>query len=208
MTELNNMQDILDVRDIISRVEELREEIAPWCIGWNMPGYMPDSEPSAYATWEEARDSLADEIERFADQDAESEQPEEQHEDFEEALRVLRALPEGEEFGRTVGAYHYWLSLSHNVDPDASAELAELEALLGDLSGNGGDEQWEGEWYPITLIREDYFKEYAQELAEDIGAVNADATWPNNCIDWDQAARELKHDYTSTEYGGVTYYYR
>jgi hypothetical protein len=88
------------------------------------------------------------------------------------------------------------------------SELTALESLLSDLSGNGGDEQWEGHWYPVMLIRETYFKEYAMALAEDCGAINANATWPNNCIDWEKAARQLKGDYATTEYNGVTYYYR
>ena len=81
---------------------------------------------------------------------------------------------------------------------EESEELTRLAALLEDLCGNGGDEQWKGDWYPITLIRDSYFEDYAQELADDIGAINSDATWPNNCIDWERAAREtangLYHD--------------
>jgi hypothetical protein len=87
-------------------------------------------------------------------------------------------------------------------------ELATLESLLSDLEGNGGDEEWRGAWYPATLIRESHFKDYAQELADDIGAINTEAGWPNNHIDWDAAADELLIDYTSTEFDGVTYYYR
>lgn len=91
---------------------------------------------------------------------------------------------------------------------DAKAELATLAALLEDLSGNSGDEEWRGAWYPVTLIRESHFREYAEELAEDIGAINSDAAWPNNHIDWDAAADELKVDYTTVELDGVTYWYR
>jgi hypothetical protein len=87
-------------------------------------------------------------------------------------------------------------------------ERYQLSCILSDLKGAGGDEQWRGDWYPLTLIRESYFQDYAQELAEDIGAVNRDATWPNNCIDWKQAARELQYDYTSTQIDGVTYFFR
>jgi hypothetical protein len=87
-------------------------------------------------------------------------------------------------------------------------ELATLTELLDELRGNGGDEQWKGDWYPITLVRESYFEDYAQELADDIGAINSDATWPNNCIDWERAARELQMDYASCEFDGVTYWYR
>lgn len=38
-------------------------------------------------------------------------------------------------------------------------------------------------------------EDFAQELAEEIGAVNHGASWPNNCIDWEWAAREIMYDY-------------
>lgn len=103
---------------------------------------------------------------------------------------------------------HEWDDNIPSEDFEAWNELNTLTAILNELEGNGGDEQWRGDWYPLTLIRESYFQDYAKELAEDIGAVNKDATWPNNCIDWKQAARELQYDYTSTEIDGVTYFYR
>ena len=99
-------------------------------------------------------------------------------------------------------------SAEAHAHPELVEEHAALCAIMADLAGAGGDEQWEGDWYPLTLIRESYFKDYAQELAEDIGAVNPNASWPNNCIDWDMAARDLRMDYTSTDIGGVTYYFR
>ena len=91
---------------------------------------------------------------------------------------------------------------------DENEEAFALQILLEECKGNGGDHQWRGDWYPVTLIRDSYFKEYAQELAEDIGALPKDAGWPAHCIDWDQAARELQTDYTSIDFGGVTYWVR
>ena len=88
------------------------------------------------------------------------------------------------------------------------AELTELETLLDDLKDSGGDERWEGDWYPSTLIRDSYFKDYAQQYAEDVGAIRDDVHWPCTCIDWDQAARELQMDYSATEFNGMTYWYR
>jgi hypothetical protein len=88
------------------------------------------------------------------------------------------------------------------------AELATLESLLSDLEGNGGDHDWRGNWYPITLIRDSYFEDYAQQLAEDIGAIDPNATWPLHCIDWEKAASELQMDYSQVEYDGETYWYR
>lgn len=94
------------------------------------------------------------------------------------------------------------------LDEDESGELVTLRALLDELKGNGGDEQWRGDWYPVTLIRDSYFVDYAQQLAEDIGAVDPQAGWPTYCIDWERAARDLRMDYTSVEFDGVTYWTR
>ena len=61
-----------------------------------------------------------------------------------------------------------------------------------------------------TLVHEDYFQEYAEELAADIGAIDHRPRdrWPYTCIDWEQAAEELKQDYSVIDIRGGTYYYR
>ena len=59
-----------------------------------------------------------------------------------------------------------------------------------------------------TMIPASDFAAYAQELAEEIGAIDPDAKWPVYCIDWERAARELKMDYTSVQVNGTTYYFR
>jgi hypothetical protein len=89
------------------------------------------------------------------------------------------------------------------MEENETEELAMLLALQDEAAGYAPD--WE---YGATLIRDSYFKEYAQELADDIGAIPNDAAWPLTCIDWDQAARELQQDYTSVEFDGVTYWVR
>jgi hypothetical protein len=97
---------------------------------------------------------------------------------------------------------------SDGDDNEDREELATLVGILDDLKGNGGDEQWRGDWYPTTLIRETYFEDYARELAEDIGAIDKDAAWPDRHIDWEAAAQELLQDYQETDIEGTTYYYR
>jgi len=59
-----------------------------------------------------------------------------------------------------------------------------------------------------TLIRDDYFETYAQELAEDCGIIGLHHRWPLNHIDWRAAAEELKQDYTSVDFGGEEYWVR
>ena len=49
------------------------------------------------------------------------------------------------------------------------AALEELRGLLSELAGYGGDGQFEGDWYPSTLIHYDYFETAMDELLEDIG---------------------------------------
>lgn len=140
---ISNSDDLIDVRDVIDRVEELRAE------------------------WTEAT--------------------------------------EGDDPTDYLLSEDDWLV---GLAEDDAAEAAILTDLLGELCGNGGDHQWQGDWYPVTLIRDSYFVEYAQELAEDIGAVPSDASWPACCIDWERAARDLQMDYTAVDFDGVTYWTR
>jgi len=145
--DISNSDDIIDIRNVIERVEQLHDEL--------QDGANPPIGPKALALWFQA----------IADDDA------------------------------------------HTLQ-DAARELLTLTALLDDCKGNGGDEQWQGDWYPVTLIRDSYFRDYAEELADDIGAINRDALWPCNCIDWDETADQLKQDYTTVEFDGVTYWVR
>lgn len=85
------------------------------------------------------------------------------------------------------------------------AEFMQIKAILDGLCGNGGDEQWRGDWYPVTLIRDSYFESYMDEMLEDCGEI------PKNLpsyltITVDYVA--LQMDYTSVDIEGVTYWYR
>lgn len=125
MDDINNREDILDVRDIIARVEEL----------------------------EDARDE-----DRLSDEEVEE------------------------------------------------GELDTLTALLDAMKGYGGDEQWRGDWYPVTLIRDSHFEEAMDELLEDIGVLKLDSLPGYLTVTVNYAA--LQQDYSSVEFDGVTYWYR
>lgn len=81
-------------------------------------------------------------------------------------------------------------------------ELTALQDLAEECEGF---DDWE---YGATLIRESYFEDYARELAEDIGAITGDESWPLNCIDWEKAAEQLGVDYSEVTFDGVTYFIR
>jgi hypothetical protein len=90
------------------------------------------------------------------------------------------------------------------------AELDEftiLQTTLEELNGNGGDEQWRGDWYPVTLIAESYFTDYAKEMLEDCGTIPSDLPW-YVAVDWEETASNIKVDYSEIEIGGTTYFYR
>jgi hypothetical protein len=82
----------------------------------------------------------------------------------------------------------------------------ELESLMEFC--NDGEEYCSSWRYGSVLIRDSYFEDYARYLAEDLQTVSNDVSWPGNCIDWEQAARELQQGYTSLEWSGVIYWIR
>lgn len=88
-------------------------------------------------------------------------------------------------------------------DSDEARELKALRSLAEEAEGYCSDWQ-HGE----ALIRDSHFEEYAKQLAEDIGAISGEEKWPCSCIDWERASDELKQDYTSVEFDGVTYWTR
>lgn len=88
-------------------------------------------------------------------------------------------------------------------DYEEVEELAKLIALRDEAKGYCPD--WD---HGATLINEEYFEKYAQELAQDTGSLNRETSWPFTHIDWESAADELKQDYTAVDFDGTTYYVR
>lgn len=70
-------------------------------------------------------------------------------------------------------------------------------------------EQYTSEWDDgAYMIADNHFEDYAQELAEDTGAIDRKAKWPLTHIDWDAAAEELKYDYAEVTIAGRSYWVR
>ncbi len=87
------------------------------------------------------------------------------------------------------------------LDEDEAERLRALRDLRDEIGS---------EWsYGETMIPVEDFEDYAQELADDIGAwPHPEASWPLTHIDWAAAARKLAHDYTQVEWEGRSYYVR
>jgi antirestriction protein len=108
------------------------------------------------------------------------------------------ALMDREGFGDLIGEYTQLsrvAEIAQAIEEHGEAFLVYWSEIVGDLQDKDiadAIEQFEeafcGEY--------DSLRDYAEELAEDIGAIDHDAGWPMNCIDWDRATRELSMDYS------------
>ena len=83
----------------------------------------------------------------------------------------------------------------NGFDEDAFLAYADLLGSVEDALESFAD-AYQGEF--------DSDEQFAQNLAEEIGAIQGEVSWPYTCIDWAHAARELMYDYCS-ESG---YYFR
>jgi antirestriction protein len=186
----DNMDDIIDSRDVIKRIEELQGEresleddrvSATSDLGnaaFNV-GHWSGKDAGDFGGWHG--------LIEFANKSAETITEQNTVYELKEAVEAERAA---------IAALKEW-------DDENTEELDALVDLQDQCEGYCSD--WRS---GAVLIRETYFEDYAQQFAEDIGAIDSEARWPNNCIDWEAAARELRMDYTSVEFDGITYLLR
>jgi hypothetical protein len=174
--DISNSDDIIDSRDLESRIEELDDEQTALIDEYNEA--------------KEEADELADDT----------------GEEWRATERLCNAIN---------ALSSYW-----DITPEEVADA--IAALDNPADAFNGNEELHAlkefrdelepycpDWrYGVTIIRESYFTDYAEELANDIGAVKSDAGWPNAHIDWEAAAEALKIDYTSGDFDGVTYWAR
>ncbi|QIK18319.1 hypothetical protein G7968_07695 [Ralstonia solanacearum] len=90
---------------------------------------------------------------------------------------------------------------------DEGQELTKLKALAEQCEGYG-------DWgHGETLIHEDHFVKYIEELIDDCYSLPKELTsgnWPYRhiTIDYEAAAEEAKVDYTEVDFDGQTYFLR
>ena len=107
--------------------------------------------------------------------------------------------------------YEFLESAGYNLpisgDQALIDECKQLEGILSELAGAGGDEEWRGDWYPLLLIKHEYFTEYTKEMLEDCGYIPKDfSSWI--AIDWEKTAEAVKEDYSLITIGAEDYWYR
>ena len=110
----------------------------------------------------------------------------------------------------TIQAYEIQDRIKYLEDFEEDDELEDYEIdELNELRALAEEIGWQALDDGVMLINECYVAEYAEEFAEDIGAVDTDNfNWPYYWIDWDKAGEALMMDHTSVEFEGVTFYYQ
>ena len=93
----------LDAVDFYEIAGNIISEIPLYAIGYNMPGYMPDSEPSIFLDYFDAQRALAELIR----EGGESEELDET--ETEKLADAVECEKDGVEIGITFGKFHYWL---------------------------------------------------------------------------------------------------
>lgn len=91
--------------------------------------------------------------------------------------------------------YNIWEFAEAFAECDQEIEVVEA-ALECDINPSDIDEAYQGEY------KDD--EDFAFEMANSLGAIDKNASWPMNCIDWDQAAKDLMMDYSESN----GYYFR
>jgi len=226
--QITGKEKTLNSRDIIERIEELQEkrDSAQFVVGWNMAGYLPDSEPLRFETADEAAQYLAQEMRERADmieEGADLDGPDDNGRDDSEEpradvaeMRALRdwadalrdwadalELHDSGEWANTLQGIAYWIKENPmgDLDADEEEELEELEKLAEECEGYA-------DWHHgETLISRDYWHAYTEDLIDDCYEMpkemkSGNWPWRHVTLDIEAAANDLEQDYTSVEIFG------
>ena len=124
------------------------------------------------------------------------EELEEEHDSLQSALEDAKDEENDEAIEEAFDAIAMWRN-------DNKEEYEELLELAKD------GEKYSSDWsYGSTLIHDNHFREYAEELAEECCDMKSASEWPFCCIDWNLASDALKIDYTEIDFGGESYWIR
>lgn len=99
---------------------------------------------------------------------------------------------------------------SESYDSKLMGELFEYFEILEDCHNPEAMEAYLLEGYEASDFDEAFAGEFdndeafAYDLAEQLDCIDKKASWPQTCIDWEQAAREIMYDYHSIG----NYYFR
>jgi len=111
-------------KELAAAGEPVEPTRTAYIAGWNMPGYMPDSEPVQFDDADEAWEYIADSMEEHADSLEDSTAD---NADNVAALRICaEVLRVGDgEFGITIAGWHYWVTAEPVPNEEAEQQCLE-----------------------------------------------------------------------------------
>jgi multidrug efflux pump subunit AcrA (membrane-fusion protein) len=183
MANVSKGDDYIDSRDVITLVDELTNDRE---ICKDSVDGAQEALGEAQTAYDEAKEAL--DLLSFND---DREEAQKAYDEAQSALEVAQT-----DYDNAKADLEEW------DDSEDAEQLKDLTELC-ELCENEGD--WS---YGVTLVHESAFEDHAKQEAEDCGLLENCNKWPANCIDWEQAADELKADYTVIEWGDETYYMR
>jgi len=82
--------------------------MSKWTAGWNMPGYLPESDPVSFDTWHEAHAYVVDSLERAWDDGSDD--------DYLDAHALAHHATEGEPYWVSVeqDRVRYWVTMGED----------------------------------------------------------------------------------------------
>lgn len=108
---------MLDPNDTAA-IEAAEAAKTKWLAGWNMPGYLPESDPALFDDWQDAHGYIYDAIDRFWDDDYGLSSGESVDTIWLEIHTQLATLPYGEPFSLVNGdqSLVFWVQQADNDD--------------------------------------------------------------------------------------------
>lgn len=189
--DISSLDDMIDSRDVIARIEELASD--RFQVTYASAGCLPDTDAETFDTLQEAAEHVAEQYAERLDETGRAD---------------VLPLWDADVIATWMGtddpaenSLYAWV-IEDTLDDDERAELASLEALAEQCEGYA---DWE---HGEQIIRDSYFQEYAEQLADDIGALEDSDKWPLRHIDWEAAAEELQTDYMCVTFDGTEYWIR
>lgn len=189
---------IIDSRDVIARIETLRDEECPYMIGIGQPGCLYDTwdtYPTASDAITALREVLQARYDELEDDDRKA---------FAAEFETLDALLAAEEDDPNLPILFNFLRTKYVVKEDPNYEEDDELAFCRELE----DElENHGDWnYGLTIIADEAFNDHARETIEECYSIPTE--WPYSRLDWEGIVDDMKHDYHCFDAGGQTWWVR
>lgn len=94
---------------------------------------------------------------------------------------------EGEYSPWSAKQYAEWMGDIHESEAAAFSAYVKHVGTFDEDSAEAFRDSYQGDYSSN--------EDFAQELADSLGLLNKEASWPNSYIDWERAARDLMMDY-------------